>query len=640
MGEKQVLRTSPDGATRRDFMRHLLMDLRVLELMIEEGRIEKDVRRIGAEQELFLVDRTWHPATVALELLKKVDDPHFTTELGLFNLEINLDPCTFGGDCLGRLERQLNEMLDKLRVTAEGMGVEILLTGILPTLRKSDLGIENMTPMPRYQALNRAMKKMRGGAYEFHIRGLDELLVKHDSVMLEACNASFQVHFQVGAEEFPNLYNVAQVVAAPVLAAATNSPLLFGRQLWRETRIALFQQAVDTRRSIHHLRDRSPRVSFGNQWVRNSVLDLFQEDIARFRALMTSDIEEESLAQYRKGEIPALQALCLHNSTVYRWNRACFGVLDGKPHLRIENRVLPAGPTVVDEVANASFWFGLISALSVKYPDITRVIEFEDAKMNFSSAARSGLGADLTWLNGESMPTTKLICDRLIPLAEEGLRRRGVDEEEIKRYLGVVDRRVATHRTGSQWLVQSLAILRDQGTPSERLNALTAAAVNRQKTGKPVHEWEYARLEEAGGWKSNFLRVEQYMTTDLFTVQEDESLDLVASLMEWERIRHVPVEDSHHRLVGLVSYRTLLRLMARGSLADGKKTTAVGDVMRKDPVTISPETPTLEAIRLMRNHRIGCLPVVKNGRLVGIITERDFMNVSADLLEEKLKEES
>lgn len=164
MGEKQVLRTSPDGATRRDFMRHLLMDLRVLELMIEEGRIEKDVRRIGAEQELFLVDRTWHPATVALELLKKVDDPHFTTELGLFNLEINLDPCTFGGDCLGRLERQLNEMLDKLRVTAEGMGVEILLTGILPTLRKSDLGIENMTPMPRYQALNRAMKKMRGGA--------------------------------------------------------------------------------------------------------------------------------------------------------------------------------------------------------------------------------------------------------------------------------------------------------------------------------------------------------------------------------------------------------------------------------------------------------------------------------------------
>jgi CBS domain-containing protein/gamma-glutamylcysteine synthetase len=619
-------------------MRHLLIDLRALSLMIEEGMIESDVRRIGAEQELFLVDRNWHPASVAMDLLGKIDDPHYTTELGLFNLEINLDPCTFGAGCLTAMEEELNSRLDFLRRLAAEQEVEVVLTGILPTLRKSDLGLENMTPMPRYRALDRALKEMRGGAYEFHIKGLDELLVKHDSVMVEACNASFQVHFQVGPAEFPNLYNVAQVVAAPVIAAATNSPLLFGRQLWRETRIALFQQAVDTRRSIHHLRDRSPRVSFGRQWIRDSVLELFQEDIARFRALMVADVEEDSMAVLKRGGTPELKALRLHNSTVYRWNRACYGWTDGKPHLRIENRVLPAGPTVLDQVANAAFWFGLISDLSVKHSDITKVIEFEDAKMNFFSAARLGLGAELTWLNGETLPSTTLICDRLVPLAEQGLKRSGLPDKEIERYLGVIHARVASHHTGAQWMVQSLAMMRDQGTPSERLNAVTAATIARQKTKRPVHEWEPARLEEAGGWKRNFLKVEQYMSTDLFTVQEDEPLDLVAGLMDWEHIRHVPVEDQKHRLIGLVSYRALLRLLARGGLTGEGIKGAVADVMLKTLVTIDPEASTLEAIGKMRKHRIGCLPVVKDGKLVGIITERDFMNVSAELLEQKLKE--
>ncbi len=639
VGEKRAISKSLDGEQRRSYMRHLLIDLRALSLMIEEGMIESGVRRIGAEQELFLVDRNWHPASVAMDLLGKIDDPHYTTELGLFNLEINLDPCTFGAGCLTAMEEELNSRLDFLRRLAAEQEVEILLTGILPTLRKSDLGLENMTPMPRYRALNRALKEMRGGAYEFHIKGLDELLVKHDSVMVEACNASFQVHFQVGPAEFPNLYNVAQVVAAPVIAAATNSPLLFGRQLWRETRIALFQQAVDTRRSIHHLRDRSPRVNFGRQWIRDSVLELFQEDIARFRALMVADVEEDSMAVLKRGGTPELKALRLHNSTVYRWNRACYGWTDGKPHLRIENRVLPAGPTVLDQVANAAFWFGLISDLSVKHSDITKVIEFEDAKMNFFSAARLGLGAELTWLNGETLPSTTLICDRLVPLAEQGLKRSGLPDKEIERYLGVIHARVASRHTGAQWMVQSLAMMRDQGTPSERLNAVTAATIARQKTKRPVHEWEPPRLVEAGGWKRNFLKVEQYMSTDLFTVQEDEPLDLVAGLMDWEHIRHVPVEDQKHRLIGLVSYRALLRLLARGGLTGEGIKGAVADVMLKTLVTIDPEASTLEAIGKMRKHRIGCLPVVKDGKLVGIITERDFMNVSAELLEQKLKED-
>ena len=638
MGDQKIEESGLEGEGRRDFMRRLLNDVHALESIIAEGLIETGVRRIGAEQEVFLVDRNWRPATAALNLLERLEDPRFTTELGLFNLEMNLDPLTFGGDCMSTLEKDLNELLGTLRKVACEQGVEVVLTGILPTLRKTDLGLDNMTPMPRYYALNRAMNAMRGGAYELYIKGLDELLLKHDSVMLEACNASFQVHFQVGAEEFANLYNIAQVVAAPVLAAAINSPRLFGRQLWRETRIALFQQAVDTRGSMDFLRERSPRVTFGKDWVRHSVVELFQEDISRFRTLVTGGFDDDSMSALKNGETPRLKALCLYNGTVHRWNRACYGITDGKPHLRIENRVLPSGPTVVDEVANAAFWFGLISALSHKYDDITQHIHFEDAKMNFRTAARLGLGAHYQWIDGETLPAVTLICDRLLPVAAEGLSRAGIDTEDAERYLSVVEQRVSNGRTGSQWIEASLAGMRGLGNSSEQLTALTAAMVERQKDGHPVGEWEPARLAEGGAWKQTFLKVEQYMTTDLFTVHEDESLDLVASLMEWKRIRHVPVEDDRHNLVGLVSYRSLLRLVARGILEPKQKQIAVSELMKRDPVTIAPETSTVEAIELMRRHKISCLPVVKGRQLVGIVTERDLVNLAAELLEKQLGE--
>jgi CBS domain-containing protein len=479
---------------------------------------------------------------------------------------------------------------------------------------------------------------MRGGAYEFHIKGLDELLLKHDSVMLEACNASFQVHFQVGAKEFANLYNIAQLVAAPVLAACVNSPLLFGRQLWMETRIALFQQAVDTRTSTDYLRERSPRVTFGSDWVRHSVIELFREDISRFRALLVAEKADDPLAALERGDVPELKALRTYNGTVYRWNRPCYGITGGRPHLRIENRVLPAGPTVVDEVANAALWLGLISALASRYDDITELIDFEVIHTNFTAAARLGLGSQLTWIDGTTVPAARLVCDRLLPLARDGLERSGIDGDDIDRYLDAIERRVGAGRTGSQWSVCSMVTMRGQAGMGERLNALTAAMVARQGSGSPISEWEPARLEEAGGWKHNFQRVEQYMTTDLFTVGEDESLDLVACLMEWKRIRHVPVEDHEHRLVGLISYRTLLRLMARGKPGGADGRVAAAELMKRDPITISPMASTLEAIETMRRHRVSCLPVVRHERLVGIITERDFMKVAAGLLAEQLEE--
>jgi CBS domain-containing protein/gamma-glutamyl:cysteine ligase YbdK (ATP-grasp superfamily) len=635
MGDHDIEKVELEGEGLRSFLGALLADLRALEELIETGQIESGVRRIGAEQEMFLVDGGWSPALKSMEILERLNDPHFTTELGLFNLEVNLDPLEFGPDCLGRMETQLNHLLSKVEEAAREFDCRPVLTGILPTIRKSHLGLESMAPLPRYQALNRAFNRLRGEDYEFRIKGLDELILKHDSVMLEACNASFQVHFQVGAEEFANLYNIAQAVAGPVLATATFSPFLLGRRLWQETRIAVFQQAVDTRNSSHYLREFSPRVTFGRKWVETSVLELFREDVTRFRALIRADLDGSSPAA-ANGAPPQLKALRLHNGTVYRWNRACYGVIDGKAHLRIENRVLPSGPSVVDEVANAAFWFGLIIWLSTEYEDVTKVLSFDDAKMNFLTAARQGLDAQLRWLDGRTLPARELICEHLVPKAADGLRRRGIQASHVDRYLGIIDQRVRSGRTGSEWMTRSFSRMSGEGTTGELLSALTAAMVERQKEGLPVSEWKEAEIEEGGGRKGSFLRVEQYMTTDLYTVREDEPIDLVANLMEWEKIRHVPVEDNEHRLVGLVSYRILLRLMARGWPEGFSRAQAVSDIMKKDPVSIPPDTSTLEAIRLMRRHKIGCLPVVKDERLIGIVTEHDLANIAAKLLEKLL----
>jgi CBS domain-containing protein/gamma-glutamyl:cysteine ligase YbdK (ATP-grasp superfamily) len=639
MGERKVNELDNEGGKLRAFTQRLLLDLRAMEKMIEDSSFEKGIRRIGAEQEVFLVDKNWRPASVAMEVLKSANDPHFTTEVALFNLEMNLDPVVWGGDCFSQMEKQLLGLLQQARVAAAEHDARIVLTGILPTIRKSDLGLENMTPIPRYFALNRAMTEMRGGEYEIHIRGVDELLLKHDSVMAESCNASFQAHFQVAPEEFARFYNIAQVATGPVLAAGTNSPLAFGRRLWKETRIALFQQSVDTRGSRAHMRESAPRVDFGRQWVRDSILEIFKEDIARYRILIASDAEDNPLEKLAKGQIPELKALRLHNGTIYRWNRACYGVMNGVPHLRIEMRALPSGPTARDEMASVVFWYGLVSALVEQYEDITKHIAFDDAKMNFLGAARLGLGAELTWLDGKTHPAQTLIREQLLPMAREGLKAGKVRPDDADLYLGVIEERVRTQQTGSRWMLHSLTAMGQAGTESERLSALTAGMAERQLGGEPVARWSRATVEEGGGWRHNYLRVEQFMTTDFVSVQEGDAVDLVVNVMLWENIRHVPVEDREHNLLGLVSYRSLLRLLADRQNAASSGPIPVSEIMRRRPIGVTPETTTLEAVEVMRTHNLGALPVVKDGRLVGMLTARNLMPIAARLLEEKLSAE-
>ena len=625
-----------DMGNQQSFMDSVLDDLRALRQMLEQGRIGSGPPRIGIEQELFLVDDSWQPAPVGPQILEDNRNPRVTPELGRFNLEINFDPLEFRGGCLQELERQLNESIEELAVLARAHGARILLAGILPTLTLSQLTTRNMSPRQRYRTLSEAVTNLRGETHTLRIRGIDELMVKVRTIMLEACNTSFQVHLQVPPDQFPQYYNIAQLATAPVLAAAVNSPLLLSKRLWKETRIALFQLSVDTRRPSTYPRSSRSRVGFGDRWVRDSVLDIFREDVTRFRALMKVEGTEDPFESLSRNRLPRLKALSLFNGTVYRWNRPCYGVHQGRAHLRIENRVLPSGPSVLDEVANAAFFCGLVTGLAQEHGDVTPRISFAEVKSNFLSAARSGLNAQLNWLDGESMSAPELIRERLLPVAREGLRHRGIRGEDIKRYLGVIEKRVENGQTGADWLLRSYSRMGSDRRRGEILVALTAATYHRQTQGRPVHSWPLAQADEGGDWRAHYKRIEQYMTTEVFTVQPEDPIDLAASIMDWERVRHIPVEDEQNRLVGLVSYRAIFSFFIRQGGAQ-RKMEPVRRIMKPDPITVTPETLTVEAIAIMRREKIGCLPVVQDGRLVGIVTYRDFMGIAGHVLEQQLR---
>jgi len=635
MGQHEVEQQF-DSEKLQLFMSALLDDLRALDYMIEHERIESGVHRVGAEQEMFLVDHNMRPAPIATEVLNSMGEPRLTTEIARFNLEANLTPRLIAGDCFARMEHELNELISKTRRRASTLNADALLAGILPTLRPSDLTLNNLSPNPRYHELNRAVTQARGGPFYIHIKGIDELEIEHDNMMMESCNTSFQIHFQVGPRDFARCYNIAQAITAPVLAAAVNSPVLFGKRLWHETRLALFQHSADARSRAQLARSMPTRVGFGERWVRNSVLELLHDQVTRFRPIMITLPNESSLQVLASGGVPALAALFVHNGTIWPWNRACYGVSNGVAHLRIENRALPAGPTVVDEISNAAFFTGLMLALPHEYGDITQRLNFDEAKANFFAAARYDLHAQLTWLNGKTSSAASLIRDHLLPLARQGLSTAGVQATDIDKYLGIIDERVKTRQTGARWILKSLQSLETLEPRDLRYREIAARMLHQQKEGKPVHDWEVMSPGEDVDWSSSYQTVGQFMSTDLFTVRADDLVDLAASVMDWRHVRHVPVEDDTGRLVGLVTHRALLHLLSRGCRTADAAPLTVRDIMKRDPVTVSSATPTLEALEIMQRKRVGCLPVVDNEQLVGILTSYDFLAGAARLFREHL----
>ena len=627
----QTVSIISNSKEKERFVKYLLNDIKALEYMIDQDIIEKDITRIGAEQELCLVDATWRPTPIILDILPKINDHHFTTELAKFNLEINLDPIEFQDNCLSILESNLIKSIQKVEDILKDQDAKVILTGILPTIRNKDLDISNMTPLDRYHALANSLSKFRGGKFEFHISGTDELITAHDTVMFESCNTSYQLHYQVNSNTFVDHYNWAQMISGPVLASSTNSPLLLGKRLWRETRIALFQQSIDIRQSKDHMRERSSRVSFGNRWIYDSIVDAFKEDIVRFETLLSNDLKTNSMKMLEDGEIPTLDALLVHNSTIYKWNRPCYGIYNGKPHFRIENRYLASGPTIPDQVANAAFWFGLMSGMPDDYKDLPTKFEFDDAKTNFLKAARDGLDNKFQWFDDKKYSAQDLILNVLLPIAREGLLKANLNEEDISKNLGIIEARVKSGNTGSQWMIESYNNIRKNGTRDQALVATTAAIYNRQKEMKPIHKWSLANIDEAGNFLNYYLHIDQIMTTDLVTVQEDDLIDLVANIMDWKQVKEVPVENTDGELVGLMTAGLLVNFLCKSN-KEKKQNSRIRDFMIKNPVSVSPETSISDALKTMIDTKSSCLIVVQDKKLIGMVNERHFVKVSAKLI--------
>ncbi|KGL63517.1 HPP family protein [Polaribacter sp. Hel1_85] len=622
MGSQAVtaIKTQKD---RKEFVLHLLNDIEAFEYMIKHNLFETGIQRVGAEQELCIVDKHFRPSTKALEILEKINDTHYTTELALFNLEINLDPFELKNTCFSEIEKQLKNLLEKgYKAAEETENNKFILTGILPTLRKKDLAFKNVTPFKRYKTLNKVLKKIRGDDFKLHILGVDELILKHESILFEACNTSFQVHLQISPEEAIDKYNWSQVISGPLLSIMTNSPLLLGKELWSETRIALFQQSIDLRNVTHFSREQKPRVSFGNRWVKNSILELYTDDISRYPPIVSSQFDENSIESVKKGIMPKLKALNLHNGTLYKWNRLCYGVHENIAHLRIENRYIPAGPSIKDEIANALLWVGVMQGMPKQYEKIWKKMPFRDARGNFINAARNGINTYFNWF-GKGISAKKLLENILIPMAKEGLLKSNIDETEIDYYLEIIQKRIDTSTTGSKWLIRNKRKLRKEVSNYEANVILTELIYKNQKSNKSISEWESVAYHENKSDKK-YDKVYKIMSTSLFVVHENDLLKLALKIMEWNHIHHIPVVNKHNKIVGIIEKTQIEELDFSSKKVMNK---VAKNIMNKRFDIVHPETSFKKAKELIIKTKNTCIVVINEDKLVGIFTKNDLERI-------------
>src|SRR3954471_14039161 len=466
--------------------------LDVFARMLSEARFDTDDPMTGLEVELNLVDDQGDPALRNTEALAAIADPAFQTELGLFNIEINVPPAKLREGGLETFEELLRRDLNGAEAKSAEVGAHLVMIGILPTLAADHMTAESLSPNPRYKLLSEQILNARGEDITITITGIgnvDRLDTSTDSIVPEAACTSTQFHVQTSPDSFAEYWNASQAISAIQLALGANSPYLLGKELWRETRIPLFEQATDTRSEELKAQGVRPRVWFGERWI-TSIFDLFEENVRYFPALLPITEEEDPLAVLEDGGTPGLDELRLHNGTIYRWNRPVYDVVDGRPHLRVENRVLAAGPTVVDTMANAAFYFGLVRALAEHERPLWSQMSFSAAEENFHVAARDGIDAQVYWPGIGQVAATELALRRLLPLAREGLARWGVDPDETDRLLGIIEARCSSGRNGASWFRDRVHGWEDGGSSrGDALRATLQEYRERMHSNEPVHLW-------------------------------------------------------------------------------------------------------------------------------------------------------
>jgi Glutamate-cysteine ligase family 2(GCS2) len=479
--------TRADRTRYRQKVRH---SLDVFARMLREARFDTSRQTIGCEIELNLVDEHGDPVMRNEEVLAAIANPDFQTELGQFNVEINMPPRPLSGTSLAEFEDQVRTVLNGAEQAARGIGAHLMMIGILPTLQPEHLDLSTLTTNPRYKLLNEQIFAARGEDMPLEIDGPERLRAMSESIAPESACTSVQLHLQVAPESFANYWNAAQVIASAQLAVGANSPYLFGKELWRETRIALFDQATDTRSDELKEQGVRPRVWFGERWI-TSIFDLFEENVRYFPALLPICDDEDPAVVLDRGDPPTLSELRLHNGTVYRWNRPVYDIVKGEPHLRVENRVLPAGPTVADTAANAAFYYGLVRVLADDERPLWSRMSFGAADENFHAAAKRGIDAMLFWPGAGEVPAAELVLRRLLPMADEGLQRWDVDPAVRTRLLGIIEARCLTGQNGAAWQVATVQQLQEKRhlARPHALQVMALRYAEHMHSNEPVHTW-------------------------------------------------------------------------------------------------------------------------------------------------------
>jgi gamma-glutamyl:cysteine ligase YbdK (ATP-grasp superfamily) len=489
MGQ-QVTARAFSREDRQRYRRKVHACLDVFARMLSEARFHPERRSFGLEIELNLTDDAGDPALTNAAVLEAIPDPSFQTELGQFNVEINIPPRLLEGEVFTELEAGARASLNNAEEHARTVGAHMMIIGILPTISQKHLHAETISANPRYALLNEQIFAARGEDLEITIAGVERLSTHADTIAPEAACTSVQLHQQVDPEAFAPYWNAAQAIAGVQVAVAANSPFFYGKELWRETRIALFEQATDTRPEELKIQGVRPRVWFGERWI-TSIFDLFEENVRFFPALLPVCEDEDPVATLERGDVPRLGELRLHNGTIYRWNRPIYDVVRDQPHLRVENRVLPAGPTVVDIVANAAFYYGLLRAVAEEERPLWSQMSFSAAEENFHAGARDGIEARLYWPGLGEVPAAELVLRRLLPLAREGLQSWGVDSGDVDRLLGIIERRCVMLRNGASWQSEVFHHLyQDRGMDRlEGLREMTRRYREHMHSNEPVHTW-------------------------------------------------------------------------------------------------------------------------------------------------------
>ena len=477
--------------SRADRTRHrekVRRNLDVFARMLREAAFETDDPMTGLEMELNLIDEAGDPALKNAEVLEAIADPDFQTELGQFNIEINVAPAKLREGGLSKFEDSLRRSLNDAEEKGSKVGAHQVMIGILPTLAEGHMDVSSLSANPRYKLLSEQILAARGEDITISISGKERLTTTSDSIVPEAACTSTQFHVQTSPDQFAAHWNAAQAIAGVQLAVSANSPYLLGKELWRETRIPLFEQATDTRSEELKAQGVRPRVWFGERWI-TSVFDLFEENVRYFPALLPVTDDEDPLEVLESGGTPALHELKLHNGTIYRWNRPVYDISDGIPHLRVENRLLAAGPTIADTIANAALWFGLVRYLVESERPLWSQMSFSAAEENFHVAAQMGAEAQVYWPGLGQVRATELVLRRLLPMARAGLDSWGVPSEESDRYLGIIEQRCQTEASGAGWFVDRV---RERGGV-DRYDALRATLLDyteRMHSNEPVHTWD------------------------------------------------------------------------------------------------------------------------------------------------------